>query len=1678
MRSTYGSVAALALTVATAVSGPQPSTAVCNVIPGATQEFRGALGTANRPFAGPGDFVRLTLRRKICDTTSTGFLDLESGSVRSDDYAVTILFDPPAASPVRNAVILAEDCAALSSAVASCDTTLGPGIATCIPLGAGSNGLVVPDDDHLSFRFPDTDALHSASASDDRTFTGPAKIVVTKVTDPLPCGLATTRCASTTGVVACVDELFEMDGTCRTEPARIDSTFPSFTALPPPNSFQAMCTPAAGTPCTGTASEVRFTVDDAGNLLLPVDWSGVRVFLDGVPVPRLVRSGSGIDAFAGSPGTPVKVPGKSFLASYSPEGIRLPPIFTPVAKPAAAPTTLDLFGTVDAPRGVVRITRRSPVFEECSAGDNVGLPCTEDGDCPGASCIATTCEGGTNPGTACDADSDCLGGGECGPSLFEFRDRLDDDGDGQVGPVLVASFSANADTPVPLDGLLETPDVFAFAVNEVLTGGSLNSDTDALDLVMTLGARDDVGGGTSANLSAVARVRQPPFRFAASIAEDDVVAYLEPEPHEGNTDANSDGDVADTILRVFRSGPTVPAEITSGMDLCADAEPVFEERPLALSDGLVFFRSREAACALRTTERVSVQDDESEASAGGAATAISGATQALNADGRYALVESTSTDMAVGKTTATVDLFLRDRVAGTTSWVSRDATGGQANAAVARGHLSADASTVIFDSTASDLVAGTPADGVRRVFVHDVGAGTTSLLAIPDPGGACSPAASCMRAQSVSADGRFVVFLSRATNVMSGGPTDGLDHVYLHDNDTSTTELIDVDSDEVASDGASGSAAVSADGARVAFVSNGTNLDPADVNPFDDVFLRDRVAGTTELVSRASDGTQGIGFNTSPSISADGRVVAFLSDDNSLVPGDTNGAYDVFVRDVEAGLTERVSVSSDGFQADAASQAASLSEDGRFVGFPSDAENLLAALDTNTERDVFVHDRATGLTERVSLRNGGGETTAQSTIPVSLSADGQITSFGSSDTLLVGGDLNADPDTFVRLPSVGGDLTGDGDVRDLVLRVIDTDGVATPTPLGTAQQVAVENGSVVFLDGGGGVRFWANRQAGAAVDLDRAAADVALSTSWIAALVSEAIEGDGNGDGDTADTVVQRNPRATPGSGAWETISQAADALDAVGGVVAFLTPESAQGGGGGTILNGDGDKSDRVLQLWEGGLTNVGQAAEEFVLGSNLVAFRTREASQGAGGTDLNEDADKLDHVLQVWDLVTDQLVNTKQAVIPCHLEACDPRIPYRVSGDVVTFLTLEVDQCDQDGGAPPCTADLDADGDTDDIVVQTFNVRKALAVAAAEQDQARDVLASADRGVCTGSGDACSTDDDCTAGICLLPPGACLTDLSTFCGCDATCQLFGFGEVACPVGEICVGAPEGTCHSVGGQCRTDAQCGPGFCADVEQDVQDLLGPTNRRDKGEQVFVSKGTCTEDKSTSCTDEDDCPAGQQCSTTDGSTGVCQIVHGTCAGASDCPSAAVCRKNLLVAAAADADGDGVAEPLDNCLDVANANQLDTDEDGLGDGCDLSLCGDGVQTSGEGCDDGDRDAGDGCNALCESEGGACSNGVDSDGDGLVDLADAGCTSATDPSERRAGHVCDDGLDNDGDGKIDFGTHPANDTGCSSRGDSTETPTQTFTCGLGPELILLAPLLALHARLRRRRAWSRDGR
>jgi Tol biopolymer transport system component len=152
--------------------------------------------------------------------------------------------------------------------------------------------------------------------------------------------------------------------------------------------------------------------------------------------------------------------------------------------------------------------------------------------------------------------------------------------------------------------------------------------------------------------------------------------------------------------------------------------------------------------------------------------------------------------------------------------------------------------------------------------------------------------------------------------------------------------------------------AISADGRYVTFVSGASNLVAGDTNDTSDAFVRDRVKGTTSRVSVATGGTQADSYSSSSSISGDGRYLAFDSPASNLVAGDTNGpnGSDVFVRDRVRGTTTRVSVATGGTQADSTSFSSSISGDGRYVAFTSWAISLVAG-DTNHESDVFVHDR-------------------------------------------------------------------------------------------------------------------------------------------------------------------------------------------------------------------------------------------------------------------------------------------------------------------------------------------------------------------------------------------------------------------------------------------------------------------------------------------------------------------------------------------------------------------------------------------------------------------------------------------------------------------------------------------------------------------------------------------------
>lgn len=232
------------------------------------------------------------------------------------------------------------------------------------------------------------------------------------------------------------------------------------------------------------------------------------------------------------------------------------------------------------------------------------------------------------------------------------------------------------------------------------------------------------------------------------------------------------------------------------------------------------------------------------------------------------------------------------------------------------------------------------------------------------------------------------------------------------------TELISLSSTGIQGDQDSQSPSISIDGRFVAFVSLAENLVPGDTNTAPDVFVRDRLLGTTDRVSVSSSGRQADGASGllnlmgGPSISGDGRYVAFSSEATNLVRGDRNNTADVFVRDRLAGQTTRVSVATGGTEANAGGTEPDISRDGRFVAFLSNADNIVP--DNNFTADVFVHDRQTGVTERISEAPDGSDANGQSLFAPRLSADGRFVYFSSFASNLVAGDSDhSDVDAYL-----------------------------------------------------------------------------------------------------------------------------------------------------------------------------------------------------------------------------------------------------------------------------------------------------------------------------------------------------------------------------------------------------------------------------------------------------------------------------------------------------------------------------------------------------------------------------------------------------------------------------------------------------------------------------------------
>ena len=298
-----------------------------------------------------------------------------------------------------------------------------------------------------------------------------------------------------------------------------------------------------------------------------------------------------------------------------------------------------------------------------------------------------------------------------------------------------------------------------------------------------------------------------------------------------------------------------------------------------------------------------------------------------------------------------------------------------------------------------DLVAGLSLDGFEELYRRNLETGTTTLVTFAASG--TTAAQSFVYSPRISADGRYVAFVSSATNLVNGfvagGPSSVSGQLYLRDLATSTTTLVShrMDAPNVGTDGSVESVAMSADGRYLVFKSTASNLTPGDTNNTFDVFVFDRQDGTTRLVSINSTG-DGAGNSGSLrfSISADGRYVAFMSDATNLTTlPDTNGFADIFVRDLVDNVTVPVTLNTAGTGfAEFGGRDPLLSADGMHVVFQSYSTNLVTS-DANNASDAFVRNLLDGTTRLVSMNaagTGSGNGFSGQNEGYSISADGRL----------------------------------------------------------------------------------------------------------------------------------------------------------------------------------------------------------------------------------------------------------------------------------------------------------------------------------------------------------------------------------------------------------------------------------------------------------------------------------------------------------------------------------------------------------------------------------------------------------------------------------------------------------------------------------------------------------------
>ena len=382
---------------------------------------------------------------------------------------------------------------------------------------------------------------------------------------------------------------------------------------------------------------------------------------------------------------------------------------------------------------------------------------------------------------------------------------------------------------------------------------------------------------------------------------------------------------------------------------------------------------------------------------------------AISQTGQFVAFRSSATNLDRDRCDRGIyQIYVSDRSAGTIRCVSVNANGEEGDQGSFAPSISEDGRFVAFTSTATNLAGDDCDNGFNQIYVHDRTTGTTHCVSVNSNGREANQDSD---ASSISADGQWIAFDSAATNLSGNKCDNGFRHVYVRDRNSDTTICVSVRTNGDEGNGPSVDPSISADGRFVVFHSTATNLSDRCDNGNSHIYRHDLDTGETICVSVNTEGKQGNGNSTLARLSADGRFVAFQSNPTNITTRCNNGFTHIYVRDTVEQRTTCASIDKNGNQGNNHSGQASISSNGRFVAFSSAASNLGNKQCQSGNVQVFVRDRSNETTNCASVGPKKVEGNGQSINPA-LAADGTLVVFESEASNLVKKDTNNLRDVF------------------------------------------------------------------------------------------------------------------------------------------------------------------------------------------------------------------------------------------------------------------------------------------------------------------------------------------------------------------------------------------------------------------------------------------------------------------------------------------------------------------------------------------------------------------------------------------------------------------------------------------------------------------------------------------